>query len=130
MFLSTNKTKPISHKLKTAGSIIFNCLIKYVYGNDFNLSYIINYYTYITLFKIFTLSFSPQLKYLCPVKDHQYNTRTKNDFMIKYRRVNACNIGFDYMAISLWNNLPSYIKKESNLIIFKNKINDYLSNLY
>ena len=117
--LSSNQKKKIQLKLYHSGSIIHHCLLKHVSGKVFNFDYILKFYTYIALYKIFTKNYAPQLKHLMKEKTHNHNTRHKSQFFIEYSRCNTSDFNFSLFAAKLWNWLPLSIREIQNIGAFK-----------
>jgi len=114
--MSNNQLKTLASKILNSGSIIYNCLKKYV-DEKFNLSYILHYYIFILLFKISKLNFSPQLKNMTFIKSHSHNTRNKSDFEVSVFSRNCCMFGFQFFAPRLWSMLPNNIKNDITLTL-------------
>ena len=127
IYLSQNKKKKLNRKISYSGSIIHNCLIKYVDSINFDLNYILNLYCCLFLFKVFHHNFSPQLKNLVSTKSYGYNTRNKDDFSIIRYKYNCCEIGFQYFAPRFWNSLPKHIRDIDGLTPFRNELHHFLS---
>jgi hypothetical protein len=61
------------------------------------------------------------------VKDtHNVNTRHKSRLYLPQSRTKMLNTSPYYMAVKIFNKLPPYISKETNLKIFSNTLKSYL----
>lgn len=57
---------------------------------------------------------------------HDHNTRTKHNIITPYYRLSKSQNGPNYLAIQMFNKLPSNIKNIENLNIFRNIIKSFL----
>ena len=61
--------------------------------------------------------------------DHQYSTRTSNDLILPFPRVEALRMNFQYQFVDVWNSIPDHIKEAVNLKTFKRMLlNHFLDN--
>jgi len=126
--LSEFSTRSLERKLVNAGAIIHNCLCKHVSDNSYCLSFILNYYYYIFLFKIRNNLFSPQLSKLFLQKPHHYSTRGCNDVYLSTCRLVRTKNKFSFFAALKWNNLPNRLSKVDSVRKFAQSLNNYLEN--
>ena len=125
--LSDNKRKKISNKMIHSGAIINNCLLKYVNETDFNLNFILNYYCFLFLYKVFHTGFSFQLFDFLKVNNHKYNTRKKPLYVIERYNKNICRFGFNFFGPKMWHSLPSNLQSEESLLKFKKLLREHLN---
>ncbi|KAG8263201.1 hypothetical protein J6590_108499 [Homalodisca vitripennis] len=60
---------------------------------------------------------------------HDYNTRNKNNFVIKQHNKEKFKQSPTYMGIKFMGNLPGSIRNENNSVRFKNKLKQFLIDL-
>jgi len=131
VLITTHKTKlqPLYRRLMYSGSIIQNCVKKYV-TIDYNLYYLIRYYFYILLFKIFHKNFSHQLHGLVNFTVHEHNTRNKNTLYRSNMKSKFCQRSFKYLAPMMWNSLPRAIREIKSSKEFTNVLSDFLKSQF
>lgn len=60
---------------------------------------------------------------------HSHNTRSKKLVHINQHNKSAGLRMFNHLGATLWNSLPQYVRDVVNIILFKNKMKNYLNNL-
>ena len=91
----------------------------YVTCLDFNLSFSLNYFYFLFLFKIVSFHFSPQLGHLLIKTSHQYYTRSSNSYIVPYVKNRTGAKDFAYVAASKWNSLPGNVSTVCTILKFK-----------
>ena len=64
--------------------------------------------------------------FLCNNEYHQYNTRSANDYRVKYGQTSLTNANFICKAPLLWNKLPDELKNCRTVNTFKMKLKKHL----
>lgn len=59
---------------------------------------------------------------------HSYNTRNKENFIVKKHNKEKYKKCTSYSGVKFINYLPNGIRSENNFVKFKNKLKDYLIN--
>ncbi len=117
--MSQNFLKSLSRKVLQCGSIIDNCLMKYVQQSDFNLNYILLFYTYLYVHKILNDQYSPCLRSYFTVYETHHNTRFCHNFAIQRALKSKTHISLRWFGPRLWNKLPLNLKKCQSFQTFK-----------
>ena len=61
---------------------------------------------------------------------HSYDTRTADNLVLPFPRVETIRINFQYQFINIWNSTPSAIKELPNFRSFKKTLIDFYLNSY
>jgi hypothetical protein len=77
-----------------------------------------------TIYRILNNGYLPSLheRLLGLVRDHTYNTRQRNTFMIPIPEVRAVKLNFLYQAVKCWNMLSQPIIEASTASIFRHRL--------
>ena len=124
MNLPSSSTNVIKRRIFHSGSIISNCLVKYVCFS-YDLRFILLFYFYCFLYKVIRLGFSPQVFSLLNSFSHNYSSR-RHHLYKPLVRSKFCQRCFTFNCPTLWNKLPSKIRYANSLMQFKKLIIDYL----
>jgi len=121
--------KKIASKLTTAGSIIMQCSRLSVNGELFNLSYLVDFYTYLFLFRLINGMSDKKLFSLVHFSTHVYNTRSSHFFQsINIRK--SDDLSIEFFLPKMWNKLPSSLRAEKKISKFRKELNIYLKGLH
>lgn len=61
---------------------------------------------------------------------HSHNTRHMVEYKLPYFRINQVKNNFSYKALSIWNSIPTKIKKAESLSIFKKLYISFITEAY
>ena len=90
--VSFNLKRSLSSKLLVCGSVVYNCLSKFVCDRFFLLDFVVNFYTISFFFKVVTGKLSHCLNLLLPPKSHTYATRSRFTHTRSSNRISALTI--------------------------------------
>jgi len=115
----------IKNKLLTSGSIIYNCSRNNITDKVFDLNYIVDYYLYITLFKILKNAGHTSINELVQFKSHTHFTRSGS---LSAHRVikNRDRFHISYVIFQMWTKLPEEIRDIRTHVQFKKKLRSIL----
>jgi hypothetical protein len=122
---SSNKCKAIITQLSYCKVNISNSMD---YNKIFDLNYIIKFYCFIFIYKIWKQNFSKPLKNQILEKPHNINVRNKNIFKPQIKN-NFNKLQFSFISSSLWNSLPSDIQCLTSFDKFKSRISEHLCSI-
>ena len=107
----------IPSKLIGAGTIVLNCSRRNVTALNWQLSYLVNLYNYLGIFKILKCSENP-LNKLLPPTNHNYNTRNRR-FHIISQTNRSDLIAYQILIPKLLMKLPLDLQNENRFSKFK-----------
>jgi len=96
--LSYNCLRPLRRKLIQSGTIIYNCVSRYLNYRRFDLSFVLRFYCYIFIYKVLHLNFAPQLNEFF-IRHNTYNTRASSFFVPSFsksicKKIFLCSASF------------------------------------
>ena len=105
-----------------------NCLFKQMHTLKFHD--IFRYRTAIVMFKLYYGKLPTLLQSRFKRSENIHNTRSRNNFIVKYSRTNLKSMCISVWGMKLRNALPVNIKEIRSLYTFKIKVKVYLSSYY
>ena len=62
--------------------------------------------------------------------DHEYSTRSRNNLILPFPRIEAVRMNFKYQFIKVWSELPENIKSQRTSRSFKRVLMEYYLDQY
>ena len=95
--------------------------------NELGILKLNNVYLYFSSLLIFKVRHQNYCSGLFERVVHNYRTRGfLNNMLVPYSRCKTVSKSFMYNVPKIWNQLPEYLKSESNLNSFKRRLKEYL----
>ena len=84
------------------------------------------------MYRILYLNEVPCLERLLNLEypQHEHNTRSANELVLPFPRIEAVRMNYKYQFNHVWNNLPANLKHEPTLKIFKKSLIKYFLQSY
>ena len=60
------------------------------------------------------------------IRDHSHNTRNSSNLIPSYQRLSVTQHSLSYVAPTIWNSLPDFVKKSKDLVVFKRRMKKFL----
>ena len=89
-------------------------------------------YIGIYMYKIMRLGECPTLRSNLDLRypEHTYDTRSRNNLVLPFPRVDSLRISYKYQCNQIWNQIPDHIKGKNSLASFKRALTNKFLDMY